>query len=417
MATQKLSDSRIRGLKPKERIYTQSDGDGLMFVVHPNATRRWVLKFYLNGKDTRVGLGTYPTVSLKDARELAQKYRGYVAKGIDPRLMKQGVNGARTFGALADEWYGVKATSWSEQHAKDVKANLRLHLKGIANCIIDQITPVMLLSILKKLAEEHCVTAHRSLSICKCVMDYAHSLGIIQYNPFIGLSNSLPKIDKSKHFSTITDEKNIGILIDGINNYPKSIIVKFALLLSAYTFCRPQEIYAAQWNEVNLEKKLWIIPASRMKKNKDHYVPLSTQSQNVLESMKLYSHDGGKSGWVFESMRGKSRHISENTVRAALRLMGYGNDDMTAHGFRGTASTILYKSGLWRDNAIEYQLSHGEPNAVKAAYNHADYLDERTKMMQWYADKLDELGTKAKEEREAKGMVVKQNLALEEPKE
>lgn len=389
-----LTDTAIRNAKPKDKPYKITDGRGLYLLVNKTGKYfRWDYRF--EGKRKTMALGVYPDVRLKDAREKHEDLRRVLARGVDPLELKKS-NQKKTeavkknsFECVAREWFEKNKPIWTEKHAKTIISRLENNIfPWLGKKDVSQITAPMLLEQLRRIEDRGAIeTAHRVKSICGQVFRYAIAIGKAERDVSADLRGALPPT-KPKHMATITDPREVGEFLRVIDGYKGNLITRCALKFAPLTFVRPGELRHAEWSEFDLAEKVWKIPARKMKKgDRPHIVPLSDQVIKILEEIYPLTGDGR---YVFPSLRTGNRPMSENTVLGAIRRLGYGKDEMTGHGFRGMASTLLHENG-WPTDAIERQLAHVEKNAVKAAYNHAEFLPERTKMMQWWAGYLDGL--------------------------
>lgn len=327
--------------------------------------------------------GPYPEVSLRAARD----------RNIDlRRALKSGKpNETETFALVAEEWFKKRIEpSISEKHIQTIRFRLDSYvLPALGASKLSEITSSTVLALCRKIEERGVIeTAHRVKLIIGQVFRYAIATDRAETDPTVALRGAL-QTRKEKHHGTLTDPAQVADLIRGILAYPYPV-VRCGLMFSALTFCRPGEIRHAEWGEIDLDRQEWRIPAEKMKMKRAHIVPLATQTLKLLDELRALT---GKGVWLFPSARNDGRPMSENTIRMGLRTMGYANGEMTPHGFRAMASTLLNENGFPPD-VIERQLAHVEGNAVRAAYNHAEYLPERRKMMQWWADYLDELAKK-----------------------
>ena len=290
--------------------------------------------------------------------------------------------------AVAREWFARFSQSWSTSHAETIEQRLDNYIiPNLGQRPINEVTAPELLTVLRKIeALGYVETAHRVKQICGQIFRYAIATGRKDHDPAADLKGALPPA-KSKRMASIIDPKGVGGLLRAIDDYKGSIVTLCALQFGTLTFVRPGELRHAEWEEIDLEATEWRIPAEKMKMRSPHIVPLSRQAIAVLKKIQPLT---GQARYVFPSERTHSRPMSENTVNAALRRMGYTKDELTGHGFRSMASTLLHEQG-WRSEVIERQLAHQERNKVKAAYNHAEHLSERKKMMQAWADYLDAL--------------------------
>lgn len=389
-----LSDTKVRNSKPKEKSYKLSDGRGLYLLVHTNGSRYWRFKYQFNGKEKLLALGVYPDISLADARESREKARKLIANGTDPGLLKQlnkrarFLSGENSFEAISREWFVRFSSRWTPDHGKRILNRLENDIfPWLGKRPISEITAPEILATLRRIENRGAIeTAHRAHQNCSQVFRYAIATGRAERDPSVDLRGALPPV-KKRHHASITDPKAIGDLLRTINGYKGFFVTKCALRLAPLVFVRPGELRKAEWSEINFETAEWRIPAEKMKMRSVHIVPLSTQAITILREVHSLT---GHGNFVFPSMRTNRRPMSDNTVTAALRRLGYAKEEMTGHGFRSMASTLLNEQG-WNRDAIERQLAHSERNNIRAAYNYAEYLPERKKMMQHWADYLDAL--------------------------
>jgi len=384
-----LNDTAIRNVKPDTKQKKLYDSGGLYLLVTPNGGKWWRFKYRFGGKEKLLSFGTYPQVSLKDARDERDEAKKLLRNRIDPALKRKAEKtaeaGQGSFEAVAKEWFTKFSQSWSETHAKTIEQRLDNYiLPNLGHRQINEIIAPELLAVLRKIeALGYLESAHRVKQICGQIFRYAIATGRKDHDPAADLKGALPPA-KSKRMASIIDPKSVGGLLRAIDDYKGSLVTQCALQLGILTFVRPGELRHAEWEEINLETAEWRIPAEKMKMKTPHIVPLSRQVLAILERIKPFT---SQSRYVFPSERSYSRPMSENTVNAALRRMGYTKDELTGHGFRSMASTLLHEKG-WKSDIIERQLAHQERNKVKAAYNHAEHLSERRKMMQDWADYL-----------------------------
>ncbi len=378
-----LTELMVKQAKVRDKAYTMSDGNGLILEVRPSGAKYWIVRYWVQGKERRKSLGPYPEVSLRAARD----------RNIDlRRALKSGKpNETETFALVAEEWFKKRIEpSISEKHIQTIRFRLDSYvLPALGASKLSEITSSTVLALCRKIEERGVIeTAHRVKLIIGQVFRYAIATDRAETDPTVALRGAL-QTRKEKHHGTLTDPAQVADLIRGILAYPYPV-VRCGLMFSALTFCRPGEIRHAEWGEIDLDRQEWRIPAEKMKMKRAHIVPLATQTLKLLDELRALT---GKGVWLFPSARNDGRPMSENTIRMGLRTMGYANGEMTPHGFRAMASTLLNENGFPPD-VIERQLAHVEGNAVRAAYNHAEYLPERRKMMQWWADYLDELAKK-----------------------
>lgn len=387
-----LSDTAIRNIKGGTKPVKLFDGGGLFLLVTPPGGKWWRLKYRFDGKEKLVSLGTYPATSLARARQKRDDARRLLADGIDPSAHKQAAKVARgeanSFEAVAREWFAKFSPSWVPSHGDKILRRLERDVfPWIGDKPVGAVTPPTLLAVLRRIEQRGAVeTAHRAMQNCGQVFRYAIATGRAERDFSADLRGALPPVTP-KHHASITDPKAIGQLLRDFRAYEGSFVTRCALLLAPLVFVRPGELRKAAWPEINLDSAEWRIPAARMKSRMMHIVPLSTQAVDVLRELHALT---GAGAYVFPGARSTNRPMSENTVNAALRRLGYDKSTMTGHGFRSMASTLLNEQG-WNGDAIERQLAHVERNGVRAAYNYAEHLPERRKMMQAWADHLQTL--------------------------
>ncbi|EIL88675.1 phage-related integrase [Rhodanobacter sp. 115] len=384
--------------KPQAKPYRLTDGGGLFLLVQPSGAKWWRWKYRRpdTGKENTLSLGTYPEVSLRIARERRGSARAQVAAGIDPGEKRQEAKAAKveaataagdTFEAVAREW--LARQDCAEVTLRKSRWTLETCLfPEIGNLPLTEVTPRLLLDALRKIeATGKLETAKRARIKAGQVFRWAILEGRAELDPTASLRGAL-KSPKTKHHSTITDPARIGELLRAIDGFTGQPVTLAALKLAPLVFVRPGELRQAEWSEFDLADAMWRIPGARMKMKAAHIVPLSTQAVTILRDLQPLT---GEARYVFPGLRTINRPMSENTVNAALRRLGYGTDEMTGHGFRSMAASRLNEMG-WNADAIERQLAHAENNKVREAYTHAaQYLDERTRMMQAWADYLDAL--------------------------
>lgn len=395
-----LNDTKIRNAKPREKDYKLFDGDGLFLIVTKKGHKWWRFKYRFDGKEKLLALGTYPERSLIDARTDRDAARRQVAAGIDPNQAKKAQRAAReesnanSFEVVAREWFAKFSPGWAESHADKIKARLENDLfPWLGDRPISEIKAPELLAALRRIEARGALdTAHRAKQNAGQIFRYAIATGRAERDIAADLKGALPP-PKKNHFASITDPKEIAPLLREIEGFRGSFPVKCALLLAPLLFVRPGELRQAEWSEIDIEAAEWNIPASRMKMKEPHLVPLSKQAIKILKELHPLTSNGR---YVFPSIRTNTRPMSENTINAALRRMGYTGDEMTGHGFRAMARTILDEVLGFRTDFIEHQLAHAVKDPNGRAYNRTAHLAERRKMMQQWADYLDGLKTGAK---------------------
>ncbi|MFZ5635616.1 MAG: tyrosine-type recombinase/integrase [Pseudomonadota bacterium] len=384
-----LTDTAIRNTKPGEKDMKLFDGGGLYLLIKPTGARWWRLKYRFDGREKLLSLGVYPTITLRDARERRDAAKRLIAHGTDPSIQRQAAKAelADTFEAVAREWFAKQAPGWAPSHADKVLRRMELYLfPWIGSRPVGKITAPELLSCLRRVESRGKLdTALRAKQNAGQVFKYAIATGRAERDPSADLRGALAPPVRS-HYATITDPTKVGALLRALDGYAGTLPVACALKLAPLVFTRPGELRKAEWAEFDLDGGQWRIPAARMKSRTPHLVPLSAQAVAILRELWPLT---GRGRYLFPSRDGKG-HVSENTLNAALRRLGYERGDFTAHGFRAMASTLLNEQG-WSRDAIERQLAHGERDKVRAAYNHAQHLPERHRMMQAWADDLDRL--------------------------
>ena len=385
-----LTELAIRAAKPHAKPYKVYDEKGLFLLVRPNGSRLWRFKYSHGGVEKLLSLGAYPDVALKRARAKRDEARALVADTVDPSAKRKAERSARTetFAALAEEWLETKkATLTQSTWQRDRDQLVKLVGPYLGNRPIADLEAPELLEVLKRLEKRGTRdTAHRVRAVCGRVFRYAIATGRAKRDVSVDLKGALaPKGTHS--YAAITDPAKVGQLMRAIADYDGQRTTHAALRLAAYLFVRPGELRGAQWEEIDLDNAEWRIPAERMKMREQHIVPLSRQAVTIFQELQALT---GDSRYVFPAIGPGARPISENTLGAALRRLGYSSEEMTAHGFRTLASTLLNEQG-WHPDLIELQLAHKERNKVRAAYNRAQRLAERREMMQAWSDYLDSL--------------------------
>ena len=380
-----LTDLQIKAAKPTEKDYRLYDTGGLYLQVTKTGSRLWRLKYRFNGKEKLASLGKWPDVSLKEARIKRNSFKEELATGSNP--IKKRLPRTNSFSELAREWFKVKGNAWIDSYKRTITIRLNKYiLPSLGEMQPDAIVPQDVLVILREIEKKGAVeTTHRVLAICSQIFRFGVASGICPFDPCRDLKGALTPY-KSKEYAAITDKEGVKLLMQAIDAYQGTPIVRYALKFSALTFCRPTEIRHAEWTEIDFENRLWTIPALKMKMKKEHLVPLSRQAIEVLNGIKVFT---GSGKYVFPSPRSSTRPLSENGVIAALVQMGY-KTKMTAHGFRSMASTRLNEEG-YKHDVIEAQLAHSGYDKIRAIYNRAEYMEERYHLMQAWADYLDNL--------------------------
>lgn len=385
----KLTVLKVKAAQPGKHF----DGGGLFLHV-TDAGRYWRMKYRYAGKEKLLALGVYPEVGLSEARQRRDAARTVLRGGNDPALVKRDrkvVNvlaAGNTFAAIGEEWLKKQKSRMAEAtYTKAVWTLSDLVNPWIGHRPVTEIDAPEMLKLLRRIEERGAhETAHRTKQRCAQIFRYAIATGRAKHDPTADLRGALaPVVSKSR--AAITDPMKVGDLLRAIDGYTGGLVAKSALRLAPLVFVRPGELRQAEWSEFDLDNALWRIPASKMKMRNEHIVPLPSQAVDILRELQPLT---SRSRYVFPGERSASRPMSENTVNAALRRLGFDKDTMTGHGFRAMASTRLNEMG-WSPDVIERQLAHAERNKVRAAYNRAQYMTERNKMMQAWGDYLDSL--------------------------
>lgn len=389
-----LTDVGIRNAKPRDRDYYLTDADGLRLCVTSAGRKIWRFRRLYNGRQVLRTLGRYPAISLAEARQLCEQMNISFDRGIDPHEVARQQQEARdnTFEILAREWHTSRQNQWCEAHAHKILRRLEANIFPFFGQLpITEVAPPLILRALRTMEEKgHIDLAHRMHQIVSQIFRYAIATGRAERDNAADLRGALPPV-RNTHHASITDPTQVGRLLLAIDGYVGTHVVKCALKLSPLLFVRPGELRKAEWTEINIEQREWRIPPQKTKMKVQHIVPLATQAVSIIESLRP---ETGTERYLFPG-RTSSRSMSENTIGAALRYLGYSTqEDQSAHGFRSMASTLLNELG-WNPDAIERQLGHAERNGVRAAYNFAEYLPERRRMMQAWADYLDQLKAEA----------------------
>ena len=387
-----ITSTQINNFKSKDRLYRKLDSHGLYIEIAVSGSKIWQQRYYFKGKENMMTLGSYPEMSLLGARQARDRNKQLLKKGEDPKQHKCDISSSSDkplFHEMFLQWHKHMADSWSKNYAEDVTQRADKYiLPFIGNKDISLLTSSDMLQLFKQIEEKGIIdTLQKIKGITSRVFKHSVGMGIIDYDPTRDLPADIFKKKKISHYATITDPKEIGGLLRVIDTYIWSFEVGSALKMAPYVFLRPGEIAGLQWAEVDFDDKIIRIKSSRMKMKKPHLVPMSTQ---VIEILSRLNQAETKSDFVFPSARSTARHITPESLRAGLRRLGLSNNDITTHGFRHMASTRLNELG-YNSDVIERQLAHSESNKVKAAYNHAEYLGERTEMMQHWANYLDKL--------------------------
>ncbi len=404
MAKQLLTDAVIKNKKPGIKDISLRDGSSLYLLVKPNGAKWWRFDYSIGGKRKTLSLGVYPITGLSDARRKADEARINVSNDIDPSrarkdfkaalkvkmhnesLINAGLPMLNSFSDIATQWLAeikpdIAEITYKKRHSRLV----RLAFPVLGNIAINQIKAAHILAALQPLIDKRQLeTAHRLYSEIRLIFAHAIVGDFLEADPSLAVANKIPA-SKAKHRAALTEPKDVALLLRDIANYQGTFTVQCAFKLTPHLFQRPGEIRQMEWKDIDLDAKQWRYLVTKTGVN--HIVPLSTQVIAIIEAIKPLT---GHGRYVFPSSRGDDRPMSDNTIRTALQSLGYDGDIMTAHGFRTTASTLLNEQG-WGADAIERQLSHMPKDSIRAAYNRAEWLEERVKMMQCWSDYLDAL--------------------------
>jgi integrase len=397
-----LTDITIRNAKPREMPYKLGDDRGLFLLVQPSGGKLWRLKYRVDGKEKKLGFGTYPDVSLSEARKRRDAAREQIAAGKDPSAEKKRekvrsrLEAANTFNAIAAEYAEKRKRDgekkWAPATASRSEYLLSLLKGSVGPMAIADIEPADLLDAVRKIERKgNLESARRTLQLAGMVFRYAVATARLRSDPTRDLRGALTTPTVT-HYGAITEASRVGELLRAIDGYEGMGIAKVAMQIAPHVFVRPGELRHAEWSEINLDEALWTIPAEKTKMRKPHHVPLSKQAVDLFKEVQSVT---GPNGYVFPSVRTRARPMSENTINAGLRRLGYTKDEMTAHGFRAMASTLLNESGKWSPDAIERALAHGDSDKVRAAYHRGAHWKERVEMAQWWSNYLDQLRTGA----------------------
>jgi len=390
-----LTNTAVKGAKPRDRSYKLYDERGLFLSIEPSGAKLWRFKYRYADKEKKLALGSFPETSLKDARQKRDEARKQLEASIDPaskrRADRLGLNdrAKNTFEAVANEYIEKKEREGlAAITIGKAKWLLKLLESGLRGRPIAEITAQELLGAIRKVEKQgNLETARRMRSFAGRVFRYGVATGRAERDLSVDIRDALTTPTVT-HRAAILDAAGAGALMRAIEGYSGQPSTHLALRMAPHVFVRPGELRYAEWREFDFDKAVWTIPGRKMKMGRDHHVPLSRQVLMILEDAKKLENDAG---YVFPSTSSWKRPISENTINGALRRMDYTKEQMTAHGFRAMASSLLNESGKWNPDAIERALAHGDVNAVRGAYHRGSYWDERVQMAQWWSDYLDKL--------------------------
>lgn len=382
-----LNDMQIRRAKPEAKAYTLGDGQGLSLLIEPNGSKSWRFRYRFAGKPKMISLGVYPTITLADARFRRDDARKLIAEGKNPSEVRKEqkialqTESESAFEKIATEWHQMKSAKWSEGYSSDIMEAFQNDIFPYVGARpISEIKPLELLNVLRKIEKRGALEKMRKVrQRCSEVFRYAIATGRAEFNPAADLSSAL-EVHQSNHFPFLKVDE-IPDFLRALNSYTGSRLVQIATKLLMITGVRTIELRAASWSEFDLDNAIWEIPAERMKMRRAHLVPLSTQALDLLNELKIMT---GNYRYVFPGRNDPNKPMSEASINQVIKRIGYAGR-VTGHGFRHTLSTILHENDFSTD-WIEMQLAHSDKNSIRGTYNHAQYLEKRRDMMQWYSD-------------------------------
>ena len=389
-----LTDTKVRNLKPQDKLYRVADSHGLAIEVNPNGSKLWRHRFRYNNKATMMSLGSYPMVSLLEARQKRDSNKQLLSQSINPARVQSKIDTTKsTFQEMFEQWIENKRDEWSSGYIEDTQQRANNYLiPTLGKLPIEDIkSPDMRNLLLKIQSSGKLDMLQKVKGIANGVFKYSVGMGVISVNPERDLPNEIFKKKPVRHYASITDPKEIGILLDKLEEYNGSYEVNNALKLAPHLFLRPSELTGLLWSEVDFDEKIIRIGEERMKMKRTHLVPMSKQ---VLGMILKLSKFNTKSLYVFPGPRNINKSITPDSLRLAIRRLGIDKDTFTTHSFRSMASTRLNELN-YRADVIEMQLAHAEGNKIRGAYNHAQYLPERVKLMQDWSNYLDKLQNKS----------------------
>ncbi len=385
-----LNNTQIRNFKPKDKLYRETDSHGLVMEIKPNGVKAWRYRCRINGKATMLSLGTYPSVSLAEARRARDDLKEQIKLGFDPREQAEGCVvekvEIKTFSDMYHEWYEHNLESWTDGYAKDLDERCQNHLLPfLKDRNIAEITAMDMLEVFKRIESRGTLNMLKKVrGYASRVFRYSVGMGVCPFDPTRDLPQDVFKKESVKAFSHITSKRDLAVVLKKINAYEGGFSVRMALKIAPHVFLRPSELVSIKWENVDFEHNLIRVEAQKMKMKREHLVPISEYVASVLnECFEVKT----TSPFVFPGQRSLTRPITPDSLRVALRSVDIGPDVLTTHGFRHTASTMLNEMG-WPADAIEKQLSHEERNKIRGVYNKAEYLEERKKMMSAWSNFL-----------------------------
>jgi integrase len=402
MPTDRLTDASVKKARPGPRTAKLFDGKGLFLEVTPAGGKRWRFKYRFGGKEKLLSMGTYPDTTLRVARERREEARRLLDGGIDPSAARRAEkasrsgSGANSFEAIARQWLYKKSSGWSADHTARTLRRMEVNVfPWIGARDIAEVAAPELLVVIRRIEARGAIeTAHTVMQQCGQVFRYGIAEGKCRHNPAPDLRDALQPVIVT-HMAALTTPDEVGALMRAIGDYRGHPVTRGALMLSAMVFQRPGNVRAAEWSEIDLEAAMWTVPSHKMKRTvqakrsgRPHLIPLSRQAVAELRDLRKFT---GHGRYVFPSLLSGERCMSENTVNTALRRMGYSKSDMTAHGFRAMARTILVEQLNVNPDIVEAQLAHGKSGPLGAAYDRAEYMVQRRRLMQTWADYLDRL--------------------------
>jgi len=385
-----LTNTQVKGFKAKSKLYRIADSHGLALEVATSGSKIWIHRYRFNKKATMMTLGHYPEMSLLDARQARDANKQLLKKQINPKSKQAATNSKKLFKDMFIEWHETQKSAWSPSYAEDVMSRAQNHIFAyIGDMYVDTIQTEDVIKMLKIIeAKGSFDTLKKMKAVVKRVFQYCIVHKVSSIDPTSVFNHETFTTKKNVNYASITKEKDVAGLLRVIDSYRGSYEVGMALKMAPHVFLRPVELAGLLWDEVDLAGRLIRINSERMKMRKNHLVPMSNQVHNMLDNLKQVK---GSSEFVFTSLiKGVDRHITPDSLRAGLRRLGLSKDEITTHGFRHMASTMLYEMG-YRSELVEIQLAHTEKNKSKSTYNHAEYLQERIDMMQHWSDYLDNL--------------------------